>query len=125
MSGGTINVAGGGIDLDGGADFAGGATTINATTNGILDLGNASSFANTSGLTVNGSPQTLVIFPAGFNPSTQLAGYNNATGVTGFAGSTVTIPAGTSIVGDAELTDHLHVEGAINYKPGRRRGVAN
>ena len=113
MGGGTIDIGDGGIDIDGVADFSGAPSVINATSRGILDFGHATSFTNTAGLTINGSPQTLAIFPAGFDPATQLAGYHNAPGVTGFAGSTVVIPAGKSIIGDAELQDHVHVEGSL------------
>jgi hypothetical protein len=113
MSGGTVN-AGEGVDVDGSADFAGGSSTINATTRGILDFGHAAAFTNTTGLTINGSPQTLVIFPGGFDPQTQLAAYNNPDGVTGFAGSTVVVPAGKAITGSARVSDFVQVDGSLS-----------
>ena len=98
LGGGTLQINRG-IDLNGSLNASGGAALIDASTEGILDFGHGT-FTNTSQLSIIGSAHTLVIFPAGFNPATQLAAYSNP-GATGYAGSSIPIPAGVDVVGQA------------------------
>ncbi len=116
LSGGTLSVSRGFDVTNGTLNGAGGAGVFNAT-GGIVNLGGGT-LANTGQLTLNGSPSTLVIFPTGFNPATQLAGYVNP-GVTAYRGSTIVIPAGTSIVGGATtLQDPVDVAGSLTTSSG-------
>ncbi len=111
FSGGTLSIANG-LQLDGTMDCAGGPTSLSASAGGILDLAHGT-LTNTGQLSITGSPNTLVVFPAGFNPGTQLAAYNNP-GVTAFAGADITIPAGVNVVGAANLSEHVNAYGSLS-----------
>ncbi len=114
MTGGTLNVTNG-LQLEGELDATGAGSNLNATTGGILELADGDMMSATS-LTINGSANTLVIFPAGFNTGTDLAGYNNASGVTGFGGASVSIPVSKTILGSATVGQHVNVAGTLTSR---------
>ncbi len=135
--GGTFTQSGGTdsaftLTIGSGGDYVLSGGTLSVTTlvdNGILDFANAPvSFSggpstlidfsggqliHTSNASVTGNASSIMIFPAGFNPATQFKSFSNP-GITGFAGSTITIPAGKlfSIIGS--ILNRVVVQGTLS-----------
>jgi hypothetical protein len=115
LSGGTLVVQKG-MNLGGTINAAGGSSSITMPKQGILEFGTGT-LLNTGGLSITGAVNTLMIFPAGFHPATQLAAFSNP-GVTAFGGSSVVIPVGKNIIGSATVREHLSVAGTLTPVTG-------
>ncbi len=108
LSGGSLHVADS-IDNAATIDMAGGPGTIIAS--GLVNLGRGE-FTNTAAGSLVVGPDSLVIFPAGFDPDTDLALFSCA-GLTDFADETIEMPAGTGFSGRGTIEDHVHASGTI------------
>jgi len=99
---------------------------------GTLDLGgtNAASvsvggIANLCGATIIGgqqatfsvAPDSLVIFPADFNPNTRFASFSNK-GLVSNLGSGVNIPVGRVVKGSGTIVDHVYCAGSLLQQAG-------
>lgn len=93
---------------------------------GTFDLGSSrgsvtmGGIANFSRATILGGQQTmfsvgsdsLVIFPAGFNPAAQLASFVN-NGLVAYADDAVTIPAGRTVKGSGTIANPIYCAGSL------------
>lgn len=117
--GGSFHASGGQLALDnirnrGTMNFAN--APVSLSVDGIASLGHGV-FEQTSGLALTTTPTSLVVFPAGFDPATQLASYDQQA-VTAYAGATILIPAGRMVAGRGELDGHVRVEGVLTATSG-------
>ncbi|KKL62992.1 hypothetical protein LCGC14_2179600, partial [marine sediment metagenome] len=61
---------------------------------------------------INGGAESLIIFPAGFDPYSQLGSYTNP-GITHISGSTLLVPDGKTVRFVGILDDHVICEGRL------------
>jgi len=92
---------------------------------GTFDLGDSPNHVTVGGIASFGgtilggegtefsiAPESLVIFPAGFDPYSRFASFANS-GLIGHYGSPVLIPAGHSVKGNGAIVDHVYCHGAL------------
>jgi hypothetical protein len=116
FTGGVMEVSGG-LDNRGKLDFGGGAGTLRAT-GAIVNLAQPGGILqNTEGATVEIGATSLLIVPAGFNPQTAFAHYDNA-GFLLTAGTTLVVPEGRSIIGCGAIPDRVDCRGSISVSSG-------
>ena len=106
LDGGALQLNGGGLESQG--MFDAGAATLTGS-NCILDL---SQGQNLQSLSVSLSGTSLLIVPAGFNAATDFAGFSSSA-LTHTAGTTLTIPAGTTVTGLASINDPVNCQGTL------------
>ncbi len=115
-SGGTLQVSGGTLQVSGGLqdwgllDCGGGTGTISVSSSSIVDL--TGSVANAASTSLSVGPNSLVIVPAGFNPSQYFLTYSNS-GITHTAGTPLTVAAGQTILGWGTIGDSVNCQGTI------------
>ncbi len=103
------------LDLEGGEfDFADSGQTLQVAPNSMMNFG-AGRIQRATNASILAAPNTLVIFPAGFDPydPTHLGSYVSS-GVTHIAGSgPLVVPAGRGFTGWGELNEHVQCYGTI------------
>jgi autotransporter-associated beta strand protein len=114
-SGSTYLLAGGALQVTGNlvnqGIIAGNGTPALLSANGILDL-TSGTWRSLGTLSLSMSANSLLIVPAGFNTSTGFAHYSTL-GLTHTVGTTLTVPAGKSIVGSGTINDSVNCLGTI------------
>jgi hypothetical protein len=108
ISGGSLHVSDS-IDNAATIDMAGGTGAIVAW--GLVNLGRGE-FLNAEAASLFVGPDSLVIFPAGFDPDTDLGVFSCA-GLWDVAGGTIEVPAGAGFSGRGTIDDHVHAVGTI------------
>ena len=112
LSGGTLNITGnGGISNQGVIDFTNSDATLTIGSSCIVDLSQGT-LTKVKAMTVSVGANSLLIVPAGFNPSTGFARYSSL-GLTHTLGTTLTVPAGHGFVGSDSITDPVNCQGTI------------
>ena len=111
LAGGTLQVNAGLMNQ---GNFSGGSTPATLISSGIVDL---SGGTNLGALSVNMGANSLLIVPAGFNPSTGFASLNTL-GLTHTAGTTLMVPAGQGFGGSGSISDLVNCQGTINASGG-------
>ena len=112
-SGGTLQVSGGTLQVSGGLqdwgllDCGGGTGTISVSSSSIVDL--TGSVVNAGINVAQRRPNSLVIVPAGFNPSQDFLTYSNS-GITHTAGTPLTVAAGQTILGWGTIGDSVNCQ---------------
>ena len=95
FTGGALQINGG-LDNQGILDFGGGTATMTVAANSIVNLADGGSVLNSQGASLSIGANSLLIVPAGFDPTTAFAHYSNA-GMLHVAGTTLTIASGQTI----------------------------
>ena len=108
ISGGTLKLTGG-EDNAGVFDGGGGSATISA--NCMLDMSKGT-WQNLGHTTLNMGSSSLLIVPAGINPSTFFGSYTSL-GITHTAGTTLVVPAGKGFIGAGAINDPVSCQGTI------------
>jgi len=108
LSGGTLEVTGS-AEVAGTLDFAGG--NASAKMKGFIDLGHAS-VTGTASSSFTLRPDSLAIFPTGFDPYSKFGSFTN-NGVAHQLGSTLVVPAGQRVMGSGTIEDHVQCQGTI------------
>ena len=85
--------------------------TLELLAGSSLDLGRAT-IANPANGRINAEANTLILFPAGFDPYADLAGYTSA-GVTHVAGETMLVPADQNITAMGRIDGHVRCYGLL------------
>ena len=112
MTGGTLNLSK--ALVAGEFDFQGQAATVNVAENGFVNFNYTGALiTDASAATFNCGANSIALFPQGFDPYTDLAGYSNPDGVTHIGGTTFTVPVGESYQLFGEISDHVHIEGTV------------
>ena len=101
----------GGLLNEGTFDFAAGGGTLELVAGSMLDLSKGT-IANAANGRINAAANTLVMFPSGFDPGADLAGYASA-GVTHIAGATMTVPAHQHLVAVGTIEGRVRCEGSL------------
>ncbi|MGO9113049.1 MAG: hypothetical protein ACLP9L_27775 [Thermoguttaceae bacterium] len=111
-SGGTYLLAGGALQVNGSlvnqGIFAGSGTPAVLSVNCLWDLSNGT-WQNLGALSVSMGTNSLLIVPAGFNPSTGFAQYSSL-GLTHTLGTTLTVPAGQGFGGSGSISDPVNCQ---------------
>ena len=120
VSGGTVNV---GeylwMDQNVELDFLGGPGAIQFGDRAMADFSKGQ-IHNASAATITAGEDSLMIFPAGFDPYSDLGTYS-CPGLTHVAGSPMVVPAGKHIYGRGEIEDPVHCQGgAFEPQEGQR-----
>ncbi|MGA9042844.1 MAG: hypothetical protein WB421_20110, partial [Terriglobales bacterium] len=115
FSGGTLQV-GGGLANQGVLDAMGGTAVLTVAGSAIIDLSQGS-LVNTGSMTLSIGPNSLLLVPAGFNPSSAFGSYGNA-GLLHSVGTPLTVLPGQGFSGNGSLADHVYCQGAIAAGPG-------
>jgi autotransporter-associated beta strand protein len=102
---------GGGITGLGAIDLANGAGTILAGSNSVIDLSHAV-LTNVGSMNVSIGANSLLIIPAGFNPSTAFHSFS-FNGMTQIAETTLVVPAGQGFGGAGAINDPVNCQGSI------------
>ena len=114
-SGGTFLLAGGALQVNGDlvneGVFAGSNTPASLSVNCLWDL-SSGSWQGLGDLSVTMGANSLLIVPAGFNPSTGFAQYSSL-GLTHTLGTTLTVPAGQGFGGSGSISDPVNCQGTI------------
>ena len=113
MSGGTLTVNGTLLN-QGTIDGGGGAATL--VDNGLVDF-TAGTWKNYSAWSVNVGANSLLVVPAGFNPSTAFGSYSSQ-GLLYSPGSTLDVPAGKGFSGTYSFNDPVICQGTITASGG-------
>ena len=109
MSGGTLQVSGGIINA---GVFDGGNSPGTLAANCLVDL-TSGTWQNLRSTTAVMGSDSLLIVPAGVNPSTVFAA-NSTFSLVHAAGSTLVVPAGRGFVGSGTINDLVSCQGTIN-----------
>ena len=125
FSGGTLQVNAGLVDygiFDGGNSSA----VLTGSSNCILDF-SAGTLQNVGATRVSMGVNSLLIVPAGFNPSTGFGSYSSL-GLTHTAGTTLAVPAGQGFGGWGSINDPVNCQGTIIaaggfHQPEQRPGA--
>jgi T5SS/PEP-CTERM-associated repeat protein len=116
LSGGVLNVNGG-LEVRGKWDLSNSSATINLTS-GIINLaGTILATANNATLNITDT-QSLLVVPAGHDPSEYFAHINNAGSLVHQAGTPLDIAPGTTIHGTGVIDDHLNCQGTFSARMG-------
>jgi hypothetical protein len=110
-TGGTLNFTDG-LYCAGEFSFAGAAVGLNVPGGTIANFG-AGTIADAGSASITGQPGCLVIFPSAFDPYSDLAAYDNPSGLTHVLGSELFIPAGVSFSTSMTIEDHVRCEGTL------------
>ena len=117
LSGGTLNITGnGGISNQGIIDFTNSDATLAIGGSCIVDLSQAN-LTNVAAMTVSVGANSLLIVPAGFDPTTGFAQYSSL-GLTHTVGTTLTVPAGQGFGGLGSIGDPVNCQGTITATAG-------
>ena len=120
LSGGQYQLTGGTLQVNGSfvnqGVFEGGSTPATLVANGVVDL-TSGTWENLADLSVDMGANSLLIVPAGFNPSTGFASYTSL-GLTHTQGTTLTVPAGQSFAGSFSTSDPVVCQGTIAATSG-------
>ena len=117
LSAGTLNLTGnGGIFNQGAIDFSNSQAAVLVGSNCIVDLSQAS-LTNVGSMTVSIGTDSLLIVPAGFNPSTAFLSYSSS-GLIHTAGTTLVVSAGQGFGGWGSINDPVNCQGTITAAPG-------
>ena len=108
LAGGTLQVSG---NLVNQGSFSGGSTPASLGASGILDL-TSGTWQNLAATSLSMGANSLLIVPAGFNPSTGFAHYTTL-GMTHTAGSPLIVPAGQGFAGSGSISDQVICQGTI------------
>jgi len=92
-------------------EFLPGGGTLELAAGSTLDLSKGA-LANIANARINAAADTLVMFPAGIDPATDLAGYTSG-GVTHVVGTTMAIPAEQDIVAFGTIDGHVRCQGSL------------
>ncbi|KPK80581.1 MAG: hypothetical protein AMJ81_11815 [Phycisphaerae bacterium SM23_33] len=101
----------GGLLNEGTFDFVAVGGPLELAGGSMLDLSKGT-IANPANGRINAAANTLVMFPAGFDPGAELASYTSA-GVTHVAGTTMTVPADQHLVAFGAIDGHVRCEGSL------------
>ena len=104
-----------GLGFSGDFDFGGSNARLSAGRRVLVNLSQGR-LQNAENATITVGTDSLTIFPAGFNPATQLKSFSSA-GLVHFAGSDLHVPAGQGFSGLGTIQDHVIVEGTIRVTP--------
>ncbi|NLF29495.1 MAG: PEP-CTERM sorting domain-containing protein [Planctomycetes bacterium] len=115
MSAGSLRV-GASTEVKGTLDFAGGAGQYTGSDGSYTNFAQAS-LLNAANVRMDMGENSVAVFPAGFDPYADLAGYSSR-GLTHISGTPLTIPAGTTIEVAGEFSDRLIVSGVVRNRPG-------
>ena len=115
FSGGTLQVGGSLTNL-GTFDGGGRAATLIGGPSAIVNLSQGT-LQNTGSLSVSMGANSLLLLPAGFNTATGFGSYSSL-GLTHDLGTTLTVPAGTSISGSLTLNDPVICQGTLAASGG-------
>ena len=96
--------------------FAGNGTPVILSAGGILDL-TSGTWQKLSTISLSIGANSLLIVPAGFNPSTGFASYTTL-GLTHTVGTTLTVPAGEGFGGLGSISDPVNCQGTITAAAG-------
>ena len=107
LSGGTLQVAN--IVLEQYALFDASNSSAVLVASGIVDLSNS---VNLGGMSVHMRPNSLLIVPAGFDPSTGFTSYSSQ-GLTCSAGTPILIPAGAVVNGWTTINYPVDCQGTL------------
>ncbi len=111
---GTYVLGGGSLQVNGiinQGTFSGGATPAVLTAT-ILDL-SSGTWQNLGNVSLSMGTSSLLIVPAGFNPSSSGFASLSALGITHTIGTTLTVAAGQLIAGGGSITDPVDCRGTI------------
>ena len=110
LAGGTLQVSGSLTNL---GTFAGGAGgTLLGGDSAIFDLSQGT-LQNVGSMSVDMGANSLLLLPAGFNPTTGFGSYSSL-GLTHVVGTTLTVPAGFDLAGSVTLNDPVICQGTIS-----------
>ncbi len=113
LSGGALEATGG-AEVLGTMDFAGGDASM--TMAGVIDFGQATlTGGGSSSFTV--SPDSLAIFPSGFDPDSEFGSFTNQ-GTVHSLGSTLTLTPGEGFIGSGTIQDPVECQGTISAAGG-------
>ena len=118
-SGGSYQLAGGTLSVTGFVNqgvFSGGGASAAISASGMVDL-TGGTWQNLGNISLSMGPNSLLIVPAGFNPSTSFAHYTNL-GLSHTAGSTLIVPAGQGFAGGGSINDPVNCQGTIAAASG-------
>ncbi len=113
FSGGTLGVVS--LNNHGVFDATQSMGLLDIAGNQIADLSQGI-FVNTGSMSLNVGANSLLLVPAGFDPSA-LSSYNNQ-GILHAVGTPLTIPSGQAISGSVNLNDFLNCQGAMTAPSG-------
>ncbi len=113
LSAGSLAVLDG-AKASGTIDFAGGDAS--ASLAGLADLTGAS-LVGTGSATLTVEPDSLAMFPPGFDPAGQFGSFTN-NGILHPAGTTLIVPAGLGFAGSGEISDPVVCQGTIAAAAG-------
>ena len=113
FSGGTLEVTGYGLAGQGIFDATNSTGVLNVTGNAIVDLSQAT-LVNTSSMSLSVGPNSLLLLPAGFNPTTAFLSYSNL-GLTHNVGTPLTILPGQGFQGYGSISDLVICQGTITW----------
>jgi autotransporter-associated beta strand protein len=108
LAGGTLQING---NLANQGIFTGGATPSTLIGNSVLDL-SSGTWQDLGAVSLSMGPTSLLILPAGFNPSTTFASYASL-GLTHTNGTTLSVPAGSEFIGSLAMADPIICQGTI------------
>ncbi len=111
FSGGTLQVTRAGIASQGLFDATSSTGVLTVTGSSFADLSQAA-LVNTGSMSMSIGPNSLLLLPAGFDPASRLASFNNQ-GVAHIGGTALTISPGQTFVGDFSLGDFVSCQGAL------------
>jgi fibronectin-binding autotransporter adhesin len=131
LSRGTLQMGGGTLQIDGNlqnqgtidGSLGGGLISIAGSACAYFGSGSAS-LQMTHSLSVTAGPNSLVIVPAGFNPSTMFANYTSL-GLTHTAGTTLVVPAGRGFACATTIDDPVNCQGTILATSGGSINLSN
>ncbi|MGA2069147.1 MAG: autotransporter-associated beta strand repeat-containing protein, partial [Thermoguttaceae bacterium] len=113
LSGGTLQLSGNPSAFVNVGTFDGGNSpaTLSAA-NCTIDL-TTGTWQNMGRTSVVMGANSLLLAPAGFNPSTAFASYSSS-GITHIAGTPLTVPVGATVYGSFSLNDPVNCQGSIS-----------
>ena len=119
-AGGTCQLDGGTLTINGSLAnqglIEGNGAAATLTANCIVDL-TSGAWQDYSGWSVNVGANSLLVVPAGFNPSSAFAGYSSQ-GLLYTAGSTLNVPAGKAFAGTYSFTGPVVCQGTLTASGG-------
>jgi autotransporter-associated beta strand protein len=113
LTGGTLQIN---YALTNAGVFDGGNGAGTLVANCLVDL-TSGTWQNLGAMSVSLGANSLLIVPAGFNPSKNFGSYNSL-GITHTAGSTLVVPAGQGFGGEGSISDSVSCQGTITAEKG-------
>lgn len=111
LSGGSLEINGH-ARIDGILDFGSGNATMNAGDSGLFDFSRGS-IVNATGASFSAGPNTLTIFPTGFNPDVEIGSFTSQ-GMVHTAGSTLVVGPDQGFSGAGWIDDRMECAGRVN-----------